>query len=153
MPKLSPQELRTFFLSSSCFQRKKLFQVDRMASLMQDVLFQNHKQSRFLLHSFVIMPDHLHVLLTPSAEVSLEKAVMYIKGGFSFRAKKELAYNWNIWQRTYNEHRIKDAQDYWSHLEYIHENPVRAGIVLDAKEYRWSSVKMLLDPMLAHFQA
>jgi hypothetical protein len=41
-------------------------------------------------HEFVIMPNHLHLLLTPAAEIPLEKALQFIKGGFSYRAKREI---------------------------------------------------------------
>jgi putative transposase len=48
-----------------------------------DVLGKDRRKRRFLLHEFVIMPNHFHVLLTPPAEFPLEKAVQFIKGGFS----------------------------------------------------------------------
>ncbi len=78
--------------------------------------------------------------------------MQYIKGGFSYRVKTELDYQRPIWQPSFTEHRIKDLSDYDTHVSYIHENPVRAGLVLDAKEYPWSSIGMDLDPMPAHFQ-
>jgi len=46
-----------------------------------------------------------------------------------------------VWQAGYNEHRIKDASDYAYHRRYIWENPVRAGLVSVASEYRWSSAR------------
>src|SRR5207249_2275731 len=72
---------------------------------------------------FVIMPDHVHVLLTPLS--SLEKIVQFIKGGFSYRAKKELGSNMEVWQKGFSDHRIRNADDYDLHVFYIHQNPVR----------------------------
>ena len=63
-----------------------------MARLFLNVLQDYRGQGRYLLHEFVVMPDHFHLIVTPAADVPLEKAGQYIKGGFSFRAKKELAY-------------------------------------------------------------
>jgi len=85
------------------------------------------------------MPDHLHVLLTPSEEVTLERAVQYIKGGSAHRIRKELQYRWPVWQRGFSDHRIRDWADYEGHVRYIEENPVKARLVAAASEYEWSS--------------
>jgi putative transposase len=137
--KLAPQEIRTFFVSSSTFQRIHIFQTERMSKLFLDVLMENRAKARFQLHEFVLMRDHFHLLLTPAQEVSLEKAVQYIKGGFSFRAKRELGYKGEIWQAGYNEHRIKDANDYEGHVRYIHANPVKERLCEKPEDYEYSS--------------
>lgn len=102
-----------------------------MASLLLDVLADNRKRGRFLLHEFVIMPDHVHAILTPAFEIPLERAVQFIKGGFSFRAKKELGFMGEIWQKSFTGHRIKDAADYDVHRNYIYRNPARTGLRAD----------------------
>jgi len=104
-----------------------------------DVLQDNRKKGRFLLHEFVVMPDHFHVLVTPAEDVPVEKAVQYIKGGFSFRAGKELGFKAEIWQESFAERRIKDASDYDSHRKYIRENPVARFLVDSAEKYPYSS--------------
>jgi putative transposase len=96
-------------------------------------LFENRKKDRFLLHEFVIMPDHFHGPITPAAQVPLEKAMQFIKGGFSYRAGKELNVSFAIWQPGFTDHRIRDVQDYEQHRSYIHENPVK-GRLVDAPE-------------------
>lgn len=135
----APQELRTFFVTSVTHDRKRLFQVERYALLLVDILKQDRAKGRYSVHAYVVMPDHIHVLLTPAEDVSLEKAMQFIKGGFSFRAKKEFAYAGEIWQRSYTEHRITDAADFEQHRQYIEDNPVRAGLVLNAADYVYSS--------------
>jgi putative transposase len=89
----APQEIRTFFITSVAHGRDPLFKKEAFARLFLNVLETNRKKGRFLLHEFVAIPDHFHLILTPATDVSLEKAVQYIKGGFSFRAKKELGLN------------------------------------------------------------
>jgi putative transposase len=125
MTRLAPQELRTFFVTATTYFRKPLFRNERLAALFMDHLQTN--RTHFLLHAFVLMPDHFHILFTPNEDVSLEKAVQFLKGGFSFRAKRELEYAGEIWQRSFNEHRVADAADYFKHVEYIRQNPKRAG--------------------------
>ena len=74
------------------------------------------------------MPNHFHLLLTPAEGIPLEKALQFIKGGFSYRAKRELHVAFNIWQASFVNHRIRDAEDYKYHQTYIWENPVRASL-------------------------
>ena len=63
--------------------RRALLQSERTAKLLIDVFNENRYKGRFLLHEFVVMPNHFHLLITPSEDVSLEKAIQFIKGGFS----------------------------------------------------------------------
>jgi putative transposase len=93
------------------------------------------------------MPDHFHLLITPAA--ALERAVQMIKGGFSYRAKKELGSNAEIWQRGFADHRIRDAEDYDKHAHYVHLNPVKQHLCQSPAEYRYSSAYpgWKLDPI------
>jgi putative transposase len=107
MPR-APQELRTYFITSATASRRRLFQVEQNALLLIEILEEQRKKNRFKLHAFVIMPDHVHLLLTPSPEISLEKAVQFIKGNFSFRLKSKL----DVWERSFTNHRVTDEHDY-----------------------------------------
>jgi putative transposase len=135
----APQEIRTFFVTAVAWQRRSIFRAEPMAQLFLDTLQRYRIQKKFLLHEFVLMPDHFHLLLTPAPDVSLEKCAQLIKGGFSFRVKKDLGSKLEIWEKGYAEHRVKDATDYERHAEYIRENPVRAGLVERASDYPYSS--------------
>jgi putative transposase len=135
---------RTFFVTSVTAQRKIIFARDTAATLLVDVFLDYRKQQKYLLHDFVIMPDHFHALLTPSGEISLERAIQFIKGGFSFRLKSGLP----VWQASFTNHRVRDAEDLATHREYIWDNPVRAKLVVNAGEYSYSSARgrFALDP-------
>ena len=63
---LSPQELRTFFVTFVTAERRSLFQVERNADLLLDVLRSDKEKRRYCLHAWVVMPDHVHLLLTPA---------------------------------------------------------------------------------------
>jgi putative transposase len=91
------------------------------------------------------MPDHVHALLTPAPEISLERAIQFIKGGFSYRLKDR----GSIWQPSFTNHRIRDSEDYEHHREYTWMNPVRARLVARAEEYPYSSAAgvLRLDPV------
>jgi putative transposase len=145
----APQEIRTFFVTSVAHGRSPIFKKEGMARLFLNVLQDYRGQGRYLLHEFVVMPDHFHLIVTPAADVPLEKAGQYIKGGFSFRAKRELAFRSLVWQeKSFTNHRIRNAEDYQRHCEYIHNNPVKAGLAKIPSEYSYSSAfpGMEIDP-------
>jgi putative transposase len=154
MPKFAPQEIRTFFVTAVTFRRQSLLQSDRMATLFIDVLKENHSKKRFQLHEYVAMPNHFHLVLTPSPENPLEKCLQFIKGGFSFRAKKELNFAGEVWQPTFTLHRIETLADYNHHAAYTRNNPVRAGLAKEAEDFAYSSAhpSFPLDPAPQRFQ-
>src|SRR6266700_418425 len=110
---------QTYMVTSSTWSRRALFQKEVWARLLVDTLY-HYRGSAYLLHEFVIMPDYFHVILTP--QTSLEKAVQFIKGGFSYRAKKELGSNLEVCQKGFSDHRIRDANDYRIHQIYVQQN-------------------------------
>jgi len=136
---LSPQSIRTFFVTSNTLGRRAILRSEQIAGLLVQTLQTYRLDGKFHLHEFVIMPDHFHLLLTPAPTVPLEKAMQYIKGGFSYRVKKELNRNFPIWQVSFTNHRIRDAEDYENHRVYIWQNPVEAGFVQRPELFPYSS--------------
>jgi putative transposase len=128
---------RTFFITTVAWQRTPVFRNAQKAELMMDVLGHYREQKKYVLHEFVVMPDHLHLLITPAVEISLERAVQLIKGGFSYRLGK--AKRGLVWQESFTNHRIRDEEDYAHHAEYIRMNPVRARLVERPELYPYSS--------------
>jgi putative transposase len=106
-----------------------------MAHLFIDVLRSYMKSGRITVHDFVVMPNHVHILMTVPGEMSIEKAMQMIKGGFSFRAKKELGFRGEIWQRGFSDVRVVDEPSFQRHREYIDNNPVKAGVANPPEEY------------------
>jgi putative transposase len=137
----------TYFVTVGAWGHRSLFQSERMASLLIDTLLHYRCEQKYLLHEYVVMPNHLHLIFTP-ADITLERAMQFVKGGFSYRAKKELGIQSEIWERRYVDHRIRDADDYAKHAAYIRQNPVKAGLVKLAEEYPYSSAHqgIELDP-------
>jgi putative transposase len=126
----------TYFVTSQTWQRRALFRNERWAELFLETL-QMYRGRAYQLHEYVLMPDHFHILLTPC--VTLERAVQFIKGGFSFRAKKELQSSMEIWQTGFSDHRIRGAEDYGMHVQYVYRNPVGRELVERAAEYPYCS--------------
>ena len=116
-----------------------LLQSERMAILLIDVLRTCASSGKFIVHDFVVMPDHLHVQLSVDSTLSIEKAMQLVKGGFSYRAKKELGFAGEIWQKGFFEVRINDRQSFVRHREYIEQNPVKARLVDSPEKFPYSS--------------
>jgi putative transposase len=103
------------------------------------VLYDYRAQRKFRLHEFVIMPDHFHLLLTVECGMTIERAVQFIKGGFAFRAGRELGFSAPVWQRGFSEVRILDGDAFTRTGEYIRNNPVVRNLVSDVERYPYSS--------------
>jgi len=136
---------RTFFVTTITAQRIPIFRRETNAKLLIHTLAHYRDERRFLLHEFVIMPDHIHALLTPAQEISLERAMQFIKEGFSFRMEER----GSVWQPSFTNHRIRDWEDYERHRDYIRMNPVRARLASNPDAYPHSSAAGVLrmDPV------
>jgi putative transposase len=139
---------RTFFVTSSTCEKRGLLQSARAASLFIDVLYHYRRQGKYLLHEFVIMPDHFHVLLTVGAETTVEKVVQLTKGGFAFRAGRELGFRAPVWQKGFSEIRVNEREVFLDIRRYIHANPVKRFLVTVDRDYPYSSAPsgFELDP-------
>ena len=127
----------TYFITSQTWGRKRLLQSERMASLLIEVLQQGRTEHKYLLHEFVVMPDHFHLLITPWE--TLERAMQLIKGRLAFRAHKEFGVPPPIWQKSFFDRRVRDAAEYERYRMYIHENPVKKQLAESAEGFASSS--------------
>jgi putative DNA methylase len=99
----------------------------------------------YRLHAFAIMPNHVHLLATPA--VALSKLTRSLKGITAKRANEMLTLTGkSFWQAESFDHLIRNQQEFEKVLNYIEDNPVRAGLVRKANEYPWSSAWGRADP-------
>jgi len=92
----------------------------------------------YVLHAFVVMPNHVHLLATPA--VALPKLTKSLKGITAKRANAMLGLTGRpFWQEESYDHLVRHEREFEKIRNYIEGNPVRAGLVRDASEYRWSS--------------
>ncbi len=129
----------TYFITACAFQKQQLLQSERMARLFLDVLLNCRSQEKYLLHEFVLMPDHFHLLITPL--LTLERALQLIKGGYSFRAMRELGFQGEIWDKSFYDRRVRDWEEHCAFRRYIHRNPVERSLVSVPEEYPYSSAR------------
>jgi putative transposase len=130
----------TYFVTAGTAFKKNLLQSDRMADLFCEMLLGYRDSRRFQLHAFVVMPNHFHLILTVPEGSTLERAMQFIKGGFSYQASKRFGLRCPIWQKSFMDRRVRDVAELDKYRSYIHHNPVRAALVSAPNEYRYSSM-------------
>ena len=117
----------------------RLLQSQRMADLFCHTLLEYRANEKFLLHAFVVMPDHIHLLITVQQGSTLERTMQLIKGGFSREAGKLLSLAHPFWQKSFVDRRVRDAGEFDRFCEYIHQNPVVANLCDLQQQYLYSS--------------
>jgi putative transposase len=136
---------RTFFVTSSTQNKRQLLQSAQLAKLFIENLYCYRGQNKFRLHEFVVMPDHFHLIITVGSDITIEKAMQFIKGAFTYRANKDHAVYAPFWQKGFSEVRILHAGSYSNFREYIHQNPVKRRLAIMPEEYEFSSARPGFD--------
>jgi putative transposase len=117
----------TYAATTVTHARRALFNRTANADLLLHTLLHYRDNGRYQLHAFVIMPEHLHILLTPSEDQTIERCMQCIKGGFSHTIRAQIP--GTIWQPSFHAHRIRDAEDYLRQRQYIAHNPEKRGLI------------------------
>jgi putative transposase len=130
---------RTFFVTSSIAEKRNLLQSDRSSSLFITILYYYRSQAKFRLHEFVVMPDHFHAIITVGSDLSIERAMQFIKGGFAFRAGRAFGFKAPVWQRGFSEVRILSEDAFDKVRSYLRNNPVARNLVLNPEDFPYSS--------------
>jgi len=137
----------TYFVTTKTWQNHAIFQVKENAEILIRCMLDYRERGAYLLHEFVVMPNHLHLLLTPSGETSLEKAMQFIKGGSSHQIHRERENKIQIWSPGFHEATIRDVEDFEARRRYIRMNPVEAGLAARPEDWAYGSAsgKIALD--------
>jgi putative transposase len=135
----SPEQIlnpsRTFFTTTRTSMGRRLLQSERNAMLLVDVLRSLVAEGHFELHDFVLMPDHVHLLMTVCEGMTIEKAMQFVKGRFSYRLSHELGFKGEVWQRGFTEVQVMNRESFEQHRNYMAQNPVQAGLAAAPGEY------------------
>ena len=151
-------EYRRVFVPGGCYfftvvtnKRQPIFAHIDAIDLLKNAFQWTKKRYPFTIEALVILPDHLHSIWTlPINDSNFPIRWNLIKGYFSKnwspkadnptldmlnqRREKE------IWQHRYWEHFISDEKDFYVHMEYVHNNPVKHGLVRDPLEWKFSTI-------------
>ena len=106
---------------------------------MVDAVLYGRKNGWYLLMGYVVMPDHLHIALSPQKR-KVPEIMRGLKGYSSRAINKLMGKQGNLWQQGYRDYVLDKKHAIYQKLKYIEENPVRAGLVINSTEYQFSSV-------------
>lgn len=119
------------FITTNTLDRKKIFADPANAREVIDVLYRVQELHPFFLYSFVIMPNHVHLLMSVPDGGSISKIINRFKMGVSHSLGQG-----PIWQPRFY---MKLVGNLWNVTRYIHRNPVKAGLTKNPEDYPWSS--------------
>lgn len=131
-------EPATFFVTTSTYNHKKHFTSSSICNKITDLIVEAAIDHSVVLMSYVIMPNHFHLIVgCKKGGMQLSKFMHSIKG----RIRSKLFGNQKIWQDRFDDLIIRSKKQFNIKINYIHENPVRSGLVKSADEYISSSAK------------
>lgn len=119
-----------------------VLQNQSIATLVEQNLL-HFDQNRYKLHAWVLMPNHVHVLLTPKKNVLLSQIVHSWKSYTAKKAQTILGSHSTFWQQEYFDRMIRNEKHYYASVEYIHNNPVKAGLCKASGEWKFGSARLL----------
>lgn len=128
-----------YFVTTSTWQKMSILAKSEAANILIVTMQEYRRLGRYFLHDFVIMPDHLRMILTPRSDLSLEKAVQLIKGASSREIGKMKTVRHPIWQSGFHEHWIRSVEHYEIQRAYLRNNPVEARLADSPGEFQYSS--------------
>jgi putative transposase len=144
------------FITTSCYQRKPLLATPQSRDLLLEVIEQVRRRYYFAVVGYVIMPEHIHLLLTEPERGNPSKVMQAIKQGFARRLLIKLRAGnepWpgnsrntalddgHIWQARFYDFVVFTDEKRVEKLRYMHRNPVKRGLVREPWEWEWSSCR------------
>lgn len=134
----------TYFFTVVTHRRRKLFYEINNRVILKKVIMEVQSTYPFNINAWVLLPEHLHCIWTlPEGDVDFSKRWGLIKTKFS----KELNGQRTppVWQNRFWEHLIRDDRDLETHLDYIHYNPVKHGLVESPKDWPSSTFQRYVE--------
>jgi putative transposase len=148
----------TFFFTVVTYQRLPLLTTDEARAILHAAWVDVNQRYPFTTEAICLLPDHIHCIWSlPAGDANYSLRWGEIKKLFTKAYHKRFGVQENrsssrkirgeaaLWQRRFWEHTIKDQDDYNRHVEYIHFNPVKHGLVENAADWPWSSFRRFVN--------
>jgi putative transposase len=148
------------FITTSCYQRRPLLGNRKNRDLFLQVLEQVRRRYHFVVVGYVVMPEHVHLLLGEPERGNPSVVMQAIKQGLARRLLRKLrsradprqGHLWSaaleaghIWQRRFYDFVVFSEKKRVEKLRYMHRNPVKRGLVLEPEQWAWSSFRHYAD--------
>jgi len=132
--------LQAYFITICSLDKKKHFLNDSLNQSIIKHLIEEKERTSFLIYVYCLMPDHMHILLSPPGDgISVSQFI----GGFKSKTTR-IAWNYGIqgklWQGRFYDHVLRKKEKMNVVGEYILNNPIRKGIVDDWRKYKYCGI-------------
>ncbi len=124
------------FLTFSCYHRLPYLASAKARALFESALERIRRRFRLAIAGYVVMPEHVHLLVSEPREGELSSAVRSLKLSVSLRSAER-----PFWQARYYDFNVRSGDKFTEKLRYIHRNPVARGLVSRPEEWPWSSYR------------
>jgi len=133
---------RIFFVTTN-LARKVAPLIPEERELILTTIERHRSRADFLLFGYVVMPTHVHLLFSPQNR-NLIQIIRDLKSKTGYAIAQRRNVPGPVWQERYFDTIIRQVRNFWQKLEYIHRNPVEAGLVSEPEEWRWSSYRQYI---------
>jgi len=123
-----------------CFRKRPILGTPQSRDKFLKILEQTRQKYSFEVLGYVVMPDHVHLLLTEPTENPLSTAIQVIKQRFSRTCEEP-----EVCERRYYDFNVYTPDKFKEKLRYIHRNPIRRGLVTEPDQWQWSSFTHYLN--------
>lgn len=139
----------THFITAPTFHHKRIFQNERYGDLLTDVVMHWRQKASVQVHDYVVMPDHVHLLITLRKTEETASALRQLKDKFAEELRAQFGYDGEVWDAGFGDQIVETAEQSEECARHIHSNPVRVGYCDSPGEYRMSSrsSRWVLDPL------
>jgi putative transposase len=143
------QSGQSHFITVSCDHREAKFVSAWMCDLFLVRLEATRKKFAIYIYGYVVMPEHVHLLVSEPRVGLLADAMHWLKLGFTRRLKTLSAIrvpaprpvSGSFWEKRCHDRNVRDAAEFTTKLDYIHRNPVKRGLVQEPELWKWSSYR------------
>ncbi|MGH9532192.1 MAG: REP-associated tyrosine transposase [Terriglobales bacterium] len=136
------QSKQSHFVTFSCYRRLPHLQEARLRDLFVECLERTRRSYRFRVYGYVVMPEHIHLLVSEPNVEELAKAIQALKISVARRAMRHRpGGDAPLWQKRYYDHNVRTQQSFVEKLRYLHRNPVKRGLVERPEDWKWSSFR------------
>ncbi len=122
--------------------RKPTFRSDAAIRMLLGVIGEVRRDTGVEIFAWVVMPDHVHLVLRVSPPLAMGRFMQLMKGRFAKRYNEFQSGQGRVWQDRYHARVLASERAVAAAIEYVHHNPVAAGLVTSQEEYRWSSARL-----------
>ena len=131
------------FITQVVYQRTPIFVSSLAVELLLEVLRNVKRIHPFTMLGYVFLPDHFHLLIRPNPPTTHSNVMQSLKSYFTREYKNRIGFEapMRFWQKRYWDHVIRDEVDFQRHLDYIHFNPVKHGLVTRPEEWPYTSLR------------